>query len=101
MKLFIAGLATLCALFSVVQASPTHQFDHFFPGWNERVQVILRDNCSEQYAAYLADNIDPSQGVQYLVNSLIDCVLEVFPESRKAECKHSQDQLTDITPCPK
>lgn len=87
MKLFTASLATLFALIPLSHAVPTHQFDHFFPGWNERVQVILRDNCSEPYDAYLTGNIDESQGKQSLVNPVIDCILEVFPESRKAECK--------------
>ncbi|KAI1741375.1 hypothetical protein F4680DRAFT_416620 [Xylaria scruposa] len=84
MKLFTAGLATLCALLSVVHASPTHQFDHFFPGWNQDIQDILRDNCSEPYASYLADKIKPGRGVLSLVNDVIDCVLGEFPESRKA-----------------
>ncbi len=87
MKLLTGSLATLFALVGVGQATPTHQFDHFFPGWNDRVQAILRDNCSEPYAEYLTGNINYALGVQSLVNPVIDCVLEAFPESRKAECK--------------
>ncbi|KAI3330388.1 hypothetical protein F4824DRAFT_479045 [Ustulina deusta] len=85
MKLLTGSLATLFALVGVGQATPTHQFDHFFPGWNDRVQAILRDNCSEPYAEYLTGNINYALGVQSLVNPVIDCVLEAFPESRKAE----------------
>ncbi|KAI0965779.1 hypothetical protein F4678DRAFT_315006 [Xylaria arbuscula] len=85
MKLFTASLATLVGLVCGVQATPTHQFDHFFPGWNERVQVILRENCSEPYAEYLTGNINHTLGAQSLVNPVIDCVLGVFPESRKSE----------------
>ncbi|GAP86987.1 hypothetical protein SAMD00023353_2401440 [Rosellinia necatrix] len=85
MKLFTASLATLVALVSVIQATPTHQFDHFFPGWNARVQAILRDNCSEPYAEYLTGNVNQTLGKLSLVNPVIDCVLEAFPESRKAE----------------
>lgn len=85
MKLFTASLATLFALIPLAHAVPTHQFDHFFPGWNWRVQAILRDNCSEPYDAYLTGQVDESLGKQSLVNPVIDCVLEAFPESRKAE----------------
>ncbi|KAI1302714.1 hypothetical protein F5Y03DRAFT_193700 [Xylaria venustula] len=85
MKLFTASLAALVVLAWGVQATPTHQFDHFFPGWNERVQVILRENCSEPYAEYLTGNINRTLGAQSLVNPVIDCVLGVFPESRKSE----------------
>ncbi|KAI1419959.1 hypothetical protein F5Y12DRAFT_174236 [Xylaria sp. FL1777] len=85
MQLLTASLAALLAAVYVVQATPTHQFDHFFPGWNDRVQAILKDNCSEPYAEYLTGNINYTLGVQSLVNPVIDCVLGVFPESRKAE----------------
>ncbi|KAI1276850.1 hypothetical protein F5Y07DRAFT_365275 [Xylaria sp. FL0933] len=85
MKLLTASLATLFALVYVAQATPTHQFDHFFPGWNDRVQTILRENCSEPYAEYLTGNVNYTLGVQSLVNPVIDCVLGAFPESRKAE----------------
>ncbi|KAI0508845.1 hypothetical protein F5B22DRAFT_618937 [Xylaria bambusicola] len=85
MKLLTAGLACLSGLLCVVQASPTHQFDHFFPGWNNLVQNILRENCSEPYAEYLADNLNLTLGFQSLVNPVIDCILEEFPEFRKAE----------------
>ncbi|TGJ80849.1 hypothetical protein E0Z10_g7908 [Xylaria hypoxylon] len=85
MKLFTATLATLLAPILVVHAKPTHQFDHFFPGWNDRVQAILRDNCSEPYAEYLTGDIKEKGEAQALVNPVIDCVLGVFPESRKAE----------------
>ncbi|KAK5633703.1 hypothetical protein RRF57_009417 [Xylaria bambusicola] len=81
----MAGLTSLFALICVVRASPTHQFEQFFPGWNTLVQNILRENCSEPYAEYLADNLNRTLGVQSLVNPVIDCVLEQFPESRKAE----------------
>ncbi|RWA04472.1 hypothetical protein EKO27_g10631 [Xylaria grammica] len=85
MKLFTASLAALLAPVFMVHAKPTHQFDHFFPGWNERVQTILRENCSAPYAEYLTGEVPEGVGAQGIVNPLIDCILEVFPESRKAE----------------
>ncbi|KAI1171996.1 hypothetical protein F4777DRAFT_563437 [Nemania sp. FL0916] len=86
MKLFTASLATLLACLSVTtQAEPTHQFDHFFPGWNPVVQTILHDNCSEPYANYLTGHVNYTLGKESLVNPVIDCVLQQFPESRKAE----------------
>ncbi|KAI1109843.1 hypothetical protein F5Y14DRAFT_388541 [Nemania sp. NC0429] len=85
MKLLTAGLVILFAFLSTVQATPTHQFDHFFPGWNDLVQGILRDNCSEPYAEYLTGNVNYTLGRQSLVNPVINCILEVFPEYRKAE----------------
>ncbi|KAI8953057.1 hypothetical protein F4801DRAFT_538323 [Xylaria longipes] len=85
MKLVTASLATLFALIPAVHAVPTHQFDHFFPGWNERVQEILNGTCAEPYAVYLTGNVNQTEGKQSIVNPVIDCVLEAFPESRKAE----------------
>lgn len=69
MKLLTASLATLFASLSIVQATPTHQFDHFFPGWNDLVQGILRDNCSEPYAEYLTGHVNYTLGRQSLVVS--------------------------------
>ncbi|KAI0403801.1 hypothetical protein F4802DRAFT_279014 [Xylaria palmicola] len=85
MKWFTAGLATLFALVSVIEATPTRQFEHFFPGWNHLVQDIIRDHCSEPYAEYLTGNVNKTLGKQSLVNPVIDCILEEFPEFRKAE----------------
>ncbi|KAI1738611.1 hypothetical protein F4680DRAFT_163537 [Xylaria scruposa] len=85
MKLFTASLATLFALVPAAHAVPTHQFDHFFPGWNTRVQDILKGACAEPYAVYLTGKINETEGKQSIVNPVIDCVLEEFPESRKAE----------------
>ncbi|KAI0871631.1 hypothetical protein GGS24DRAFT_470676 [Hypoxylon argillaceum] len=85
MKLLVTSLATLFALVFVVQAEPTHQFDHFYAGWNALVQDILRVNCSTVYADYLTGHPNYTLGKESLVNPVIDCVLGVFPESRKAE----------------
>ncbi|KAI1747047.1 hypothetical protein F4782DRAFT_552592 [Xylaria castorea] len=85
MKLFTASLATLFALIPAAHAVPTHQFDHFFPGWNTRVQDILKGACAEPYAVYLTGKVNETEGKQSIVNPVIDCVLEEFPESRKAE----------------
>ncbi|KAI0394143.1 hypothetical protein F5Y17DRAFT_429072 [Xylariaceae sp. FL0594] len=85
MKLLSATLATLFALFSVTQATPTHQFDHFFPGWNDDVQKIIRENCSTEYAAYLTGKVNYALGKQSLVTPVTDCILSVFPETKKAE----------------
>ncbi|KAI1267062.1 hypothetical protein F5Y18DRAFT_381383 [Xylariaceae sp. FL1019] len=85
MKLLIASLAILLALIPAVQCTPTHQFDHFFPGWNHIIQRYLRDNCTEEYAAYKTGNVNLTLGVESLVNPVIDCILEQFPNSRQAE----------------
>jgi hypothetical protein len=89
MMLFLASLATLFALISVVQATPTHQFDHFFAGWNGDVQRILHENCTAPLTEYLTGKVNYTLGKQSLVNPVIDCVLSVFPESKKAECKQA------------
>ncbi|KAH8165986.1 hypothetical protein CIB48_g2262 [Xylaria polymorpha] len=85
MKLLAAGLATVFALIPAVHAVPTHQFDHFFPGWDWRVQDILKGACAEPYAVYLTGKVNETEGKQSIVNPVIDCILTEFPESRKAE----------------
>jgi hypothetical protein len=86
MRVLTTVLATLFAFLSVSYATPTHQFDQFFPGWNNYLQDILRDNCSEPYAAYQTGKVNYTLGKQSLVNPVINCILETFPEYRKAEC---------------
>lgn len=66
---------------------PTSQFEHFLPGWNPYIQDILRDNCADQYAAYKFGEIPEGANVgrSHLVFPLVDCILNQFPEVRKAE----------------
>lgn len=92
MKLLTASLATLFALLSVVQATPTHQFDQFFPGWNNDVQLILRENCSDVYAEYLTGKVNYTLGRQSLVSPVTDCILNVFSETKKAERKQNANK---------
>ncbi|KAI1811689.1 hypothetical protein GGS20DRAFT_561793 [Poronia punctata] len=85
MKLVTAGFATLVTLLSAVKATPTHQFDHFFPGWNNDVQKILSENCSDVYAEYRTGKVNYTLGRQSLVTPVTDCILNVFGETKKAE----------------
>ncbi|KAK6077227.1 hypothetical protein SCUP515_05076 [Seiridium cupressi] len=53
-----------------------------------RTQVmpeILRNSCSEQYAAYQTGNVNVRAGRSSLVTPIINCVLEQFLDFRKAE----------------
>ncbi|KAM0323334.1 hypothetical protein ACHAQA_008926 [Verticillium albo-atrum] len=85
----IVGLITLLAMASFVTASPTSQFDNFFPSWNAMLQKILRDNCSAEYDEYRTGKPDPDAGASHLVTPVLNCVLEQFPEFRKAELSAS------------
>ncbi|KAI8626549.1 hypothetical protein F5Y19DRAFT_446044 [Xylariaceae sp. FL1651] len=85
MKLLTASVATLLIYTSTVISTPTRQFEKFLGGWDGLIQGYLRNNCSDQYAAYLTGNVNYTVGAESLVNPVLDCVLGVFPESRKAE----------------
>lgn len=60
---------------------PTYQFNKIFPAWEIRVRPLLEGNCSEAYANY-RNPAEQSNLVTYL---LVNCLLEEFPEYRKAE----------------
>ncbi|KAK2592978.1 hypothetical protein QQS21_009306 [Conoideocrella luteorostrata] len=73
---------------STAGALSTHQFDQFFPSWNEMIQKILREDCKTSYAAYLtADvhSINSTGSVSSLVTPVVDCILRQFPDFRKSE----------------
>ncbi|KAH7133632.1 hypothetical protein EDB81DRAFT_804801 [Dactylonectria macrodidyma] len=76
----------LVSLFScVARCAPTHQFDQFFPGWNPYLQGIIRDNCSQQHESYLKSEGTVANSASSAVTPLINCILNEFPEFRKAE----------------
>ncbi|KAH7025841.1 uncharacterized protein B0I36DRAFT_386229 [Microdochium trichocladiopsis] len=75
-------LFVFCAWpFVVSLQRPTHQFETVFPAWDPRIRPLLEGKCSEAYAAYL----DPTNSSNLVTYLLIDCLLEEFPEYRKAE----------------
>lgn len=45
---------------------------------------ILRENCSAQYAGYVARDMGPN-GTDYKVFHVVECLLHQFPEFRKSE----------------
>ncbi|KAH7137270.1 hypothetical protein B0J13DRAFT_76183 [Dactylonectria estremocensis] len=79
---FGLGVSLLACL---VRCAPTHQFDQFFPGWNPYLQDIIRDNCSRQHDRYLKGEGSVANSASSAVTPLIDCILNEFPEFRKAE----------------
>ncbi|KAL8377047.1 hypothetical protein RB595_007942 [Gaeumannomyces hyphopodioides] len=54
------------------------RFQTFFPGWSGLLTDILRDNCTAEVQQY---QDEPIQGLW----SVVDCVLRVLSDSRKAE----------------
>ncbi|KAI5919148.1 hypothetical protein F4810DRAFT_517417 [Camillea tinctor] len=89
MKVAFACLAVVGLFTSTVQCISTTNFDHFFPAWNDKIQTILRNNCSEELATYREGNVDPTKAKSALVTPVIECILNEFPEYRKAEMASS------------
>jgi hypothetical protein len=48
---FLGGLVLLSSL-SLVSATWSDYFAGFFPEYNSGFQMLLRDNCSEEYTVY-------------------------------------------------
>ncbi|TDZ14457.1 hypothetical protein Cob_v012620 [Colletotrichum orbiculare MAFF 240422] len=73
----------LLAAFVMSTCIPTvlaqDQFRQFFPGWSGLISDILKANCSDDVSNYAKD---PAGQARW---DIIDCVLTVFSESRKAE----------------
>ncbi|KXJ86355.1 hypothetical protein Micbo1qcDRAFT_168416 [Microdochium bolleyi] len=68
-----------------VQALPTTHFDKFFPFWDEKLQGILRNNCSAELEVYKTGDRPEGAGLSSLITPVINCVLETLPEFQKAE----------------
>jgi hypothetical protein len=85
MNFLILHLTTVLLLAPLVEASPTRQFDLFFPTWNPMLQDIIHGKCLDEYNHYKNDTGAPIVGSLELVTPLIDCVLGQLPETRKAE----------------
>ncbi|KAJ1326425.1 hypothetical protein MN608_07872 [Microdochium nivale] len=60
---------------------PTTQFLRVFPAWEVLIRPLLQGNCSEAYARYL----NPAETNNQATYLLIECLLQEFPEYRKAE----------------
>lgn len=57
------------------------QYNHLFPAWSGILEDIIKENCTHQMNDYL-DRSNPDRQVPYY---LIGCIMENFPEYRKAE----------------
>ncbi|ROW15866.1 hypothetical protein VPNG_02575 [Cytospora leucostoma] len=82
----IATLGLIQLLVSPIDGAPTDQFDAFFPAWNAMIQKYLQDPdiCAAPYAAYKTGHVQ-ADGASSLVTPVIECILQQFPEFRKAE----------------
>ncbi|KAF7544090.1 hypothetical protein G7Z17_g10224 [Cylindrodendrum hubeiense] len=78
-------LTTASLFLCLAQCSPTHQFDQFFPGWNQYLQDIIHNKCPEELNEYLTGNNRSSNSASSVVTPLIECILQDFPEFRKTE----------------
>ncbi|KUI60065.1 hypothetical protein VP1G_07292 [Cytospora mali] len=82
----LPALGLLLLLSSPIDAAPSHQFDAFFPGWNAMIQSYLRTNCSAPFYRYQKSMpSSPKGSATDAVFPLIECILDQFPEFRKAE----------------
>lgn len=80
------GLILPALLASIAHAGPpTSQFDNFFPGWRSDNNNILKYECHEELARYKSNERRPGSGQASLVNRVLDCILDAYMESHKAE----------------
>ncbi|KAK7430808.1 hypothetical protein QQZ08_002597 [Neonectria magnoliae] len=79
----VLTLAALCL--GLAHAVPTHQFDEFFPGWNAYLQGIIHGDCQRDFDFYQSGRINANASASSRVTPLINCILNQFPEFRKAE----------------
>ncbi|KAH9903779.1 hypothetical protein F4778DRAFT_790868 [Xylariomycetidae sp. FL2044] len=81
-------ILTAIVLFGLpVVSVPTTQLDKFM-AWDSLIQPILRLNCSAEYAQFKSGYI-PAGGLSNGINPVVNCILENFPEFRKAEMASS------------
>ncbi|KPM36100.1 hypothetical protein AK830_g10467 [Neonectria ditissima] len=85
MRLSSLIVTAAALLLGPAQAVPTHQFDEFFPGWNDYLQDIIHNDCKRDYDFYRSGRINASASASSRVTPLINCILVQFPEFRKTE----------------
>ncbi|KAF9875007.1 hypothetical protein CkaCkLH20_07701 [Colletotrichum karsti] len=64
---------------SVPTTLAQEQFQTFFPGWSDLITNILEVNCSQDVEKFAKDPMGQARW------DVVDCILGVFSESRKAE----------------
>lgn len=80
-------------------------FKKFLPRYNNGFQRILRENCSEQYANYLANKDDITKlnpilrdfNIDSRESSVVECILNASPEFVKSKMASAQ-VLLGLTP---
>lgn len=79
----IGGGSIWCCVLAIVANVPStlaqNQFQQFFPAWDGLISGYLRDNCTQEMGAYKGYPMGDERW------KLVDCVLDQFSESRKAE----------------
>lgn len=72
-----------CSVLAIVANVPStlaqNQFQQFFPGWDGLISGYLRDNCTQEMNDYKGNPMGHERW------DLVDCVLDQFSETRKAE----------------
>ncbi|KAH7017945.1 uncharacterized protein B0I36DRAFT_388269 [Microdochium trichocladiopsis] len=87
-------LALLVLVIGVAQATPTTNFDKFFPFWDPMLQEILRENCSSEYATYKTGEREPGSPLSGLITPVINCILETLPEFKRPNSAPAPSSLT-------
>lgn len=72
-----------CSVLAIVATAPStlaqNQFQQFFPAWDGLISEYLRDNCTQKMVDYKRNPMGDERW------KLVDCVLDQFSETRKAE----------------
>lgn len=72
-----------CSVLAIVANVPStlaqNQFQQFFPAWDGLISGYLRDNCTQEMDDYKGNPMGDKRW------ELVDCVLDQFSETRKAE----------------
>lgn len=79
----IKGARLWCSVLAIVANVPStlaqNQFQQFFPAWDGLISGYIRDKCGQQMNDYKGNPMGDERW------KLVDCVLDQFTETRKAE----------------
>jgi hypothetical protein len=99
------ALSIVSCFITTVSATWSNPLEHFYPDYNEGLQTIIRDSCSEQYDSYLinkhhSSGVSPMLrifGMGTMTHEVVECMLENMPELAKYKMGAAQIML-GLTP---
>ncbi len=94
--LIIIAILAIIAMIAVLATPPvatkisSPHFDTIYPAWSSFIKRIIDEKCSEALADYRENRTSHRTSHPQLGHKVMGCILDEFPEFRKAEMQQQQ-----------